>query len=387
MATMKKSDSDFIPVNEPAIGQLELELVSQCVRSGWVSSAGSFIDEFEHKWAGYCGRRYGIAVSSGTAGLQMAVRALELRPGDEVILPTFTIISCAQAVIYTGGTPVLVDSDPETWTMDVNQLESRISSRTKAIMPVHIYGHPVDMEPVLNLAAKHDLTVIEDAAEAHGSQYLMHRSSCNAKWVRCGSMGTVSVFSFYANKVVTTGEGGMVLTDDPALAERLRSLRNLCFGPDRRFRHDELGYNFRLTNFQAALGVAQVERIDEIVSRKRWIGEYYSLRLKDVPLLQPAVERPWASSTFWMYGVVLHEESGMDAAAFSARLEQRGVDTRPFFLGMHEQPVFRRMGLFDNECYPVAERIARQGLYLPSGLTLTEEQLDRVCAAVKDSLR
>jgi perosamine synthetase len=376
----------MIPVSEPKLGEQELKYVSECIRTGWVSSAGKFIEEFEERWAAYCGRRYGIAVSSGTAALQVAVACLGLEPGDEVIMPTFTIISCALAVIYNGGVPVLVDSDPETWTMDVNQVADKITPRTKAIMVVHIYGHPVDMDPLLDLADKYGLAIIEDAAEAHGAEYLSGRHTAYPTWRRCGSFGSLSCFSFYANKLITTGEGGMVLTDDPQLAEKARSLRNLCFHPKRRFYHEELGFNFRLTNLQAALGLAQLDRIDQIVAKKRWIGQEYTRRLKDIKGLQLPVEKPWARSVYWMYGVVLAEETGLDADWLSQRLWERGIETRPFFLGMHEQPALRRQGLFRDEKYPVAERLSRQGLYLPSGLALTEEQLIRVCEAVHEAL-
>jgi perosamine synthetase len=237
----------MIPVNEPLLGKREMVYVTECVRTGWISSVGHFIEEFEHKWASYCGRKYGIAVCNGTAALQMAVAALELDPGDEVIMPTFTIISCAQAVIYRGGVPVLVDCDPSTWCMDVSQLEAKITPRTRAIMPVHIYGHPVDMDPLLALADAYHLAIIEDAAEAHGAEYLSRHHTDAPTWRRCGGMSDLSIFSFYANKLITTGEGGMVLTDDPLLAERLRSLRNLCFQDGRRFYHEQLGYNFRLS--------------------------------------------------------------------------------------------------------------------------------------------
>jgi len=367
----------MIPVNEPRFGGRELEYVSECVQSGWVSSSGRFISEFEDLWAAYCGRQYGIAVSNGTAALQVAVAALDLQSGDEVIIPTFTIISCALAVIRNGGVPVLVDSDPRTWCMDVNQVQDKITSKTRAIMPVHIYGHPVDMYPLLDIAYDHGLAVVEDAAEAHGANYLGHI---------CGSFGDLSIFSFYANKLVTTGEGGMVLTNDARLADRVRSLRNLCFLPERRFYHEEMGFNFRMTNLQAALGLAQLERMDEIIAHKRWVGQEYTRRLKDITVLQLPVEEPWARNVYWMYGMVLSEETGMNASQFTQRLKEMGVDTRPFFLGMHEQPVFHKRGLFLDECYPVAERISRQGLYLPSGLALTEEQLEEVCTVTREVL-
>jgi perosamine synthetase len=377
----------MISVNEPLLAQRELEYVSECVHTGWISSAGRFIEEFEEKWAAYCGRRYGIAVSNGTVALQVAAACLGLKPGDEVIMPTFTIISCALAVVYNGGVPVLVDCDPRTWCMDVDQVESKITERTRAIMPVHIYGHPVDMDPILDLAERHGLAIIEDAAEVHGAEYMAGRRTTHPAWRRCGSFGTLSCFSFYANKLITTGEGGMVLTDDEALAEQARSLRNLCLQPQRRFYHETLGFNFRLTNMQAALGVAQLERIAQIVERKRWMGHEYNRRLDGIPGLQLPYEESWAKSVYWMYGVVLSENTGMDAVGFALRLKERGIETRPFFLGMHEQPVFREQGFFHNETYPVSERIARQGLYLPSGLSLTEEQLAKVCAAVHEVLR
>jgi perosamine synthetase len=253
-------------------------------------------------------------------------------------------------------------------------------------MAVHIYGHPVDMDPLLRLAEKHNLAVIEDAAEVHGAEYLTGRSGADPRWRRCGSFGAMSCFSFYGNKLVTTGEGGMVLTDDPRLAEAIRSLRNLCFQPQRRFYHERLGYNFRLTNVQAALGLAQVERMEMIVARKRWMGLEYTRRLRNIPALELPVEEPWARNVYWMYGVVLSEHNDMDATQFAQRLRELGVETRPFFLGMHEQPVFHQRGLFLKERYPVAERLARQGLYLPSGVALNEAQLEQVCRAVREVL-
>ncbi|OHB70886.1 MAG: aminotransferase DegT [Planctomycetes bacterium RBG_16_43_13] len=385
----------MIPVNEPFIGEREIEYVTECLKTGWISSAGRFIEEFEQKWADYCGMKYGIAVSNGTVALEVAVNSLDLKPGDEVIMPTFTIISCALAVIYSGAKPVLVDSEPRTWTMDVNKIEEKITDRTKAIMPVHIYGHPCNMEKIWEIADKYNLKVIEDAAEAHGAEYRINPPLVKGEiggltgdqggfeWRKCGSLGDISCFSFYANKIITTGEGGMVLTNNEVYAEKARSLRNLCFKKERRFYHTELGNNFRLTNLQAAIGLAQLERIDELVKKKRWMGQSYTERLKDIPGLTLPVEEPWAKNVYWMYGVVLDETTGMDAVEFAKRLRDLGVETRPFFLGMHEQPIFHEMELFKGESYPVAKKIARQGLYLPSGLTLTEGQTENVCKAVK----
>ncbi len=376
----------MIPVNEPKIGIRERDYVLECLQSGWISSAGKYIQAFESSWAEYCGRRHGVVTSSGTTALQTAVSCLNLEIGDEVIMPSFTIISCALAVLYNGGVPVLVDADPETWCMNIDQVAARITSRTRAIMAVHIYGHPVDMDPLLALAEEHDLALIEDAAEAHGAQYLRGHAGKQPEWVRCGSLGTLSVFSFYANKLVTTGEGGMLLCDDPELAASARSLRNLCFQPERRFHHQELGYNFRLTNLQAALGLAQTERIAETVARKRWMGQTYTERLSGIPDLHLPVERPWARQVYWMYGVVLDPKRELSAHEFALRLREHGVDTRPFFLGMHAQPALQKRGLFVDQEYPIAEHLARRGLYLPSGLGLSEAQLEQVCNTVRETL-
>jgi perosamine synthetase len=383
---LKFGRQTMIPVNEPLLGDREIEYATECIRSGWISSAGRFIEEFEQKWAAYCGMKHGIAVSNGTVALQTAVACLGLEPGFQVIMPTFTIISCALAVTYNGGVPVLVDSDPRTWCMDIAQVEEKLNERTRAIMPVHIYGHPVDMDPLRALADRYDLFIIEDAAEAHGAEYLSNRDGDLSGWKRCGGIGDLSCFSFYANKLITTGEGGMILTNDPVLAEKARSLRNLCFRPEKRFYHTQLGNNFRLTNLQAALGLAQIERVSGIVEKKRWIGKAYTVRLQDVPGVQLPIEEPWARQIYWMYGMVLDKSTGMDAVGFADQLKAKGVETRPFFLGMHEQPVFHKMGLFRNEKHPVAERIARQGLYLPSGLTLTDTQIDQVSEAVREVL-
>lgn len=373
----------MIPVNEPWLWELELEYVTECVRSGWISSTGKFIDQFEQDWAGYCGRRHGIAVSNGTVGLQLAVSCLDLQPGDQIIIPSFTIISCALAVLYNRCTPVLVDADPVTWCMNVNEIEKRITPRTRAIMPVHIYGHPVDMDRILRLASKHGIVVIEDAAEAHGAEYLAGRDTSEPQWKRCGSFGELSCFSFYANKLITTGEGGMILTDNETLAEKARSRRNLCFQPGRRFYHEELGFNFRITNLQAALAIAQMQRMEEILQRKRRMAEQYTQNLKEIPWLQLPPQQEWARSVYWMYGVVLSDDAGMDAVKFADKLKAVGIETRPFFLGMHEQPALHRLGLFQNSKYSVTERLSKKGLYLPSGLALTSEQLSEVCEKVR----
>jgi perosamine synthetase len=366
-----------IPVSEPLLDERALAYIQEAVRTGWISSEGRFIADFERRWAKYCGVTHGIAVCNGTVALELAMAALALPAGSEIIIPSFTIISCAAAVLRTGCRPVLVDCEPDTWCLDVAQVRSKITRKTRGIMPVHIYGHMADMTPLMELAREFGLAVVEDAAEAHGGEYDGRRA---------GGIGTMGCFSFYANKIVTTGEGGMVVTDDAKLAERARSLRNLCFRRDHRFLHNELGYNFRMTNLQAAIGLAQIERIEDHLRRKRRIAALYSERLREIKGIRLPVERPNVKNVYWMYAVVLDDSVARDAATLGACLKAQGVDTRPFFLGMHEQPVLRELGLFAGETYPVTERIARRGLYLPSGLGLGETDIERVCDALRRCL-
>ncbi|HEX3406425.1 MAG TPA: DegT/DnrJ/EryC1/StrS family aminotransferase, partial [Caulobacteraceae bacterium] len=308
-----------------------------------------------------------------------AVAALGVGPGDEVVMPTFTIISCAAAVVRAGATPVVVDSDPVTWNLDPNRLEDAITPRTRAIMPVHIYGLPVDMDPVMEIAQRRGLRVIEDSAEQIGQTYTTRAGQERL----IGSFGDIATLSFYPNKHVTTGEGGMVLTSDDALAARCRALRNLCFGKERRFVHEELGWNFRMSNLQAAVGVAQMERLPVTLRKKREVGGWYDELLTDIPWLERLPPRTsYAENLYWVYGVVLSDDVGFDAEEAMRRLSALGIGTRPFFWPMHEQPVLRARGLFADVRCPVAERIARRGFYIPSGLALTRAQAERVSDAV-----
>ena len=373
----------MIPVNEPVLTDKDFEFLKDAFTSGWISSAGKYIEEFEQNWAEYCGMRYGISVSNGTAAIQLALDAAGIGKGDEVIMPSFTIISCGQAVTNLGAIPVLVDSDVNTWCMDVTSIESRVTKKTKAIMVVHMYGHPVDMDVVMGIAKKHNILVIEDAAEVHGAKYLSNRGTSSEQWLVCGGIGDISTFSFFANKLITTGEGGMVLTSDSGINDRAMMLRNLCFNNERRFRHYELGYNYRLTNMQAAIGVSQIQRIEEIVERKIEIGRYYQEQLSQIEGIQLQKQESWAKGVFWINGLVLDDSLNCTAEKFCDELRKLGVDTRPFFLGMHEQPVFASKGLFIGEKYPVSERIAKQGFYLPSGLSLTIDQVDEVINSFK----
>jgi perosamine synthetase len=366
---------DFIPVNEPLLSGNEKKYLSQCIDTGWISSEGPFVKEFEEKFSQRMGRKFGIAVCNGSAALEAGVLALNIMKGDEVIMPSFTIISCASSIIRAGGTPVLIDSDADTWNMDVNKIREKITKRTKAIMVVHIYGLPVDMNPVLELAKEFNLKIIEDAAEQIGQTYYGKP---------CGSFGELSTFSFYPNKHITTGEGGMILTDSDELAERCRSLRNLCFKPGRRFVHDELGFNFRMTNLQAALGLAQFERLDEFIKRKKEIGRLYSELLKDIGILKlPTEKKSYAENIYWVFGLVLDDTVKIDAEAAMNALSEKGIGTRSFFYPMNRQPVFIKSGLFKGEHYPVADKLSERGFYIPSGLALRDEQIYKTVEAIK----
>jgi perosamine synthetase len=372
-----------IPVNQPLLNGNEAKYLAECIDSGWISSEGPFVRQLEEGVAMLTGQRHGVAVANGSVALELAVKALDIGPGDEVILPTFTIIACAAAIVRAGATPVVVDSDPLTWNIDTRQIEEKITARTKAIMVVHIYGLPVDMDPVVDTAKRYALKIIEDSAEQIGQEY----RSCVGASRPIGSFGDIATFSFYPNKHVTTGEGGMVLTNDYALAERCRDLRNLCFGKTKRFVHEELGWNFRMSNLHAAVGVAQLERLPLTIEKKRRIGAWYDDFLSDIAALERLPARtPYAENVHWVYGLVVKDTVPFDAEEVMRRLGELGIGTRPFFWPMHEQPVLRRMGLFDGVCCPVAERIARRGFYIPSGVALGREQAHSVAQGLRQIL-
>ncbi|MEO6694991.1 MAG: DegT/DnrJ/EryC1/StrS family aminotransferase [Ignavibacteria bacterium] len=365
---------DFIPVNEPLLNGNEKIYLAECIDTGWISSEGPFVKKLEERFSERVNRKFGIAVCNGTAALEAAVIACGIEKGDEVIMPSFTIISCASAIIRAGGIPVLVDSDPLSWNMNVFQIKKKLTKNTKAIMVVHIYGLPVDMDPILAVAKENNLKIIEDAAEVIGQEY-------NGK--PCGSFGDVSTFSFYPNKHITTGEGGMIVTDDEVIAERCRSLRNLCFRQEKRFVHYELGFNFRMTNLQAALGVAQFERLEEFIIKKRNIGRLYNELFKDNPYVHLPLEKTeYAENIYWVYGILLKDNINFEAEEVMNKLGIKNIGTRPFFYPMHQQPVFKNMNLFKNENYPVAEKLSSRGFYIPSGLALTEEQIKKTAETV-----
>jgi len=365
-----------VPLAEPDLSGREAEYVLECVKTGWISGKGKFVSRFEEEFAAYLGVEHAVAVCNGTAALHLAVRALDIGPGDEVIVPTFTMIACANAIRYVGARPVFVDSEPRTWNLDPRQVEEKITDRTKAIMAVHIYGHPADMGPILELAEEHGLYVIEDAAEAHGAEY---------KGRKVGTFGHLACFSFYANKIITTGEGGMVVTDDAELAERLRRLRDQGYNVEFRkwLIHDVVGYNYRMTNLQAAIGLAQLERVEELVEKRRRNASLYSSLLRGLPGITLPPEEPWAKNVFWMYTILVDERAfGLGRDDLMRELEARGVDSRATFCPIHLQPPYRAE--YGHERYPVAEDLGRRGLNLPSGNTLTEEQIRYVADCLRE---
>lgn len=364
---------NFIPVNIPLLDGNEKKYLCECIDSGWISSEGPFVKKFENDMASYVGRKYGIAVCNGTAALEAAMVALDFEKGSEVILPTFTIISCAQAITKAGLKPVVVDCDINTWNMDIQQIESRITNRTKAIMVVHIYGLPVDMDPILELAKKYNLKIIEDAAEMHGQTY---------KGRLCGSFGDISIFSFYPNKHITCGEGGMILTDDDLLAERCRGARNLFF-TTQRYHHEEIGSNFRMSNMQAAVGCAQYEKLEEHIEKKRIIGNKYFKALSQIQDIKlPVPKTAYAENIYWIFGIVIGDSYGFSAQYAMRRLADEGIGTRSFFYPIHKQPVYIREGMFEGVHCPNAERISERGFYLPSGLGIKDEEIDYVISKV-----
>lgn len=366
--------SKIIPVCEPTLGGNEAKYVADCIETNWISSAGKYINRFEQEFAAKCGAKYGVACANGTVALHLALASLGIGPGDEVILPTFTMIASINAVTYTGATSVLIDSELETWNMDVKQLESKVTPRTRAIMPVHTYGHPVDMDGVLEVARKHNLYVLEDAAEAHGAEY---------KGRRIGSIGDATSFSFYANKIITTGEGGMVLTNSEEIAKIARNLRDHAFSEERHFWHQYVGFNYRMTNLQAAVGLAQTERFAELTECRRRNAQYYSSLLKDVPGITLPPEATWAKSVFWMYGILVQPDFGLTRDQLREVLAKRGIETRAFFVPMHLQPIYFQK--YKGQRFPRAEELCAKGFYLPSSSSLTRREIEFITNVLKQA--
>lgn len=366
----------MIPVNQPLIAKNAAKYVLDCLKTGWISSAGMYICLFEEKYAKFCSCRYGVSCSNGTAALHLALVSLGIGKEDEVIIPTLTMAASALAVVYTGAKPILIDCEPDTYNINPHLIKAKITKRTRAIMPVHLYGHPVDMDPILKLAKKYHLKVIEDAAEIHGGKY---------KGKMAGSLGDIGCFSFYANKIVTTGEGGMIVTNNKSLYSKAKAFRDLCHSPKKRFVHINIGFNYRLTNLQAALGLAQLEEVRKFLKIKKQMAARYKKGLAKIKGLVLPIEKDYANSVYWMYAVLVKEkEFGITALELRKYLLREGIDTRDFFIPMHQQPVFRKMGWYKNEKYPVADYVSKRGFYLPSGLAITNSQIDEVCQKIKN---
>ncbi len=363
-----------IPVSEPLLGGNEEKYVLECVRSSWISSLGKFIPEFEGKFARFCGSKHGVAVMNGTVALQLALAALGIKEGDEVIVPDLTFVATANAVRYLGAKPVFVDSEMKTWNIDPEKIAAAITKETKAIIPVHLYGHPCDMDPIIEIAKKHKLFVVEDAAEAHGAEY---------KGRKVGSIGDVGCFSFYGNKIITTGEGGMCITGDAKLAGRMHFLKDHAMRPEKRYWHPELGFNFRMTNVQAAIGVAQLEQIENFIAIKRRNAQLYSSLLQKIKGLTLQPEMPWARNVYWMHSVLVGEKDfGCSRDELMARLKAKGIDSRPFFYPVHQFPMYSS-GYSDRD-FPVAVELSRSGINLPSSAKLSEDDIRYVCGAIAD---
>lgn len=378
----------MIPVNEPLIAKNAQKYVLDCIKTGWISSAGQYITKFEEQFAKFIGTKYAVTTTSGTTALQLALASLGIGKNDEVIIPDLTIISCVLAVLYLGAKPVFVDVDSQTGNIDPTKIEAKISKKTRAIMVVHLYGHPANMAPIITLAKKYHLWIIEDAAEAHGAQVKVKSQKSEVKsrekseWRKVGSIGDIGCFSFYGNKIITSGEGGMLVTNNKKIYEKAKSLKDLAHSKKRRFLHYQIGYNFRMTNLQAALGLAQLEQVDKYIAKKRWMAQEYHKQLKDIPFLELPSEGPWVKNVYWMYALKVKKNSPISKTQLRKRLFDMGVDTRDFFIPMHQQPILKSLGLASGH-YPVSTDLSARGFYLPSGLAITQDQIKTVANAIK----
>jgi len=362
----------MIPIAEPCLGQEELDNAIQAIKSGWISSQGKYILEFEQKFAQYCGVRYGIATSNGTVALHLALKALGVGEGDEVLVPTLTFIATANTVTYCNARPVFIDSHPDYWCINPAQIEGKITKKTKAIIPVHLYGHPCDMDAIIDIARRHSLCVVEDAAEAHGATY---------KGRKVGSFGDINCFSFYGNKIITTGEGGMCLTNDEGLAKRMKILRDHGMNPDKKYWYDVIGFNYRMTNLQAAVGTAQVDKLDRLIARRRQLASWYSHAFRDLAgrgLVTLPQEMPWAKSVHWMYSILLEDGFGLNRDKLISELREKGIESRPLFYPLHVMPPYQHF----KRSFPVAEELSRRGLSLPSGPRLGEEEVAKIAKSI-----
>lgn len=369
------SNGEPISVCEPVIAGRELEYVTDAIKTGWISSSGGYVEKFERRFAEYLGVRDAVSTTNGTTALHLALVAAGVGPGDEVIIPAFTMFATAAAVCYTGAKPVLVDADPTTWNLDPAEVQRKLSARTKVVLPVHVYGHACDMDGLKQATAAHAPLVIEDAAEAIGSEY---------KGRRCGGLGDMACFSFFANKLITTGEGGMVVTSNPELAERLRYFKNLCFprtGP-RRYLHEDIGFNYRMPNLLAAFGLGQLECVDTYLANRRRNAQAYNALLKGERGITTPPEADYTLNSYWMYGILIEDDFGVSRDEVASALAAAKIETRTFFISMHRQPALAKYDCDVSGDYPVTDALARKGLYLPSGSGLTQAQIERVASTL-----
>ncbi len=367
------SPEDYLPISVPDVSGNEGAYLQDCIESGWVSSIGSYVEKFEQEFAAFSDQPYGVSVNSGTAALQLALRALDIGPGDEVIVPALTFAACANAVLYQSATPVLADSSESSWNIDPATLASLVTPRTRAIMPVHLYGAPCEMEAILALAENRGIPIVEDAAEAHG-----------ARWGErpVGGMGTIGCFSFYGNKIITTGEGGMCVTGDEALYQRMCTLRDHGMNRERRYWHDTVGFNFRMTNLQAAVGCAQLERIESFLEKKRWIASSYNALLDGLDCTLPT-EQPGTRNVFWLYTLLLPRDcTECERDQLIRWLAECRIDSRPMFYPLHRMPPYRRYA----RDTPNADSFCARGITLPSFQGLTAADIERVTSAIRSWL-
>ena len=375
-----KLKNKFIPVNIPKIFKEDKIYINKALKDNWISSEGPFVKKFEKEFSKFNNRKFGITVSSGTAALEISLKALNIKKASEVIIPTFSIISTALCVIKNSLKPVLVDVDLKNWNMIPDQIIKKITRKTKAIIITHIYGFPVDMDKILKIAKKRNIKIIEDAAEMIGQKY---------KNKKCGSFGDISTFSFYANKHITTGEGGMILTNNKKIYDECISLRNLCFGTGNdRFNHNSIGWNYRFTNLQASMGLGQLKNIKWIIKRKREIGRKYHKHLKNnKKILIQDIKTNYATNIFWVFGIVIKKNFKLSRNLLVKKLNEKGIQTRNFFYPMHKQNIFRKMKIFKNKiAYPNSEFLSKNGLYLPSGLGLKNKEIDYICKTLTEIL-
>lgn len=365
-----------IAVCQPSVDKKELRNVEDCLKTNWISSKGKYISKFEEAFAEFCGVKYAVTSNSGTAALHLALSSLGISKGDEVIVPVFTMAATVFAVLYTQAKPVFVDVEPDTFNIDPARIEEKITRRTKAVLAVHLYGHPCEMGRILDIARRHKLFLVEDAAEAHGAEF---------KGRRAGAFGDISAFSFYANKIITTGEGGMIVTNNKQLARRAAILKDMAFDPKKRFLHRQIGFNYRMTNIQAAIGLAQLGKADDFINKRRQNAFFYNQFLKGISGLRLPVEKDYAKNVYWMYGVLVEKEFGMSKGKLREELSCRGIENRDFFIPLHRQPFLKKTGLFfKKESFPVADGISKKGFYLPSGSGLKYNEIKYISRQIKE---